>query len=143
MPLPKMSRPTSEITVGLPSSKGATCIFEANTEIPRNITARNEPMITKVFLAFLHSGGRNADTPLEMASTPVTAAPPDAKAWATTYSEAPINKPSPGWPAWRSPGLSRGSTGSSPKTSLAKPHTSMMAMVTRKKYVGTLKIRPD
>lgn len=41
-------------------------------------------MTTRVERAFFHSGLRNAGTPLEMASTPVTAAPPEAKAWSTT-----------------------------------------------------------
>jgi len=34
----------------------------------------------RVVRAFRHSGGLKAGTPFEMASTPVTAAPPDAKA---------------------------------------------------------------
>ena len=33
-----------------------------------------------VVRAFFHSGGLNAGTPFEIASTPVTAAPPEAKA---------------------------------------------------------------
>jgi hypothetical protein len=41
-------------------------------------------MITRVSRALRHSGGRKAGTPLEMASTPVTAAPPEPKAWSTT-----------------------------------------------------------
>ena len=42
------------------------------------------PMITSVIRAFFHSGSRNAGTPFEIASTPVTAAPPDANACSTT-----------------------------------------------------------
>ena len=57
-----------------------------------------EPMITRVVRAFLHSGGRKAGTPLEMASTPVTAAPPEANARMTTNSVAPMRKPLPLWP---------------------------------------------
>jgi hypothetical protein len=41
-------------------------------------------MITSVVRAFFHSGFRKAGTPLLMASTPVTAAPPEAKACMTT-----------------------------------------------------------
>ena len=37
-------------------------------------------MITRVLRALSHSGFLNAVTPLEIASTPVTAAPPDANA---------------------------------------------------------------
>ena len=49
-------------------------------------------MMTSVVRAFFHSGGSlNADTPLEMASTPVTAAPPEAKACRMTRSSsAPV-----------------------------------------------------
>ena len=46
-------------------------------------------MMTRVVRAFFHAGSRNAGTPFEIASTPVTAAPPDAKAWSTTKSDAP------------------------------------------------------
>ena len=35
-------------------------------------------MTTRVERAFFHSGFLNAGTPLEIASTPVTAAPPEA-----------------------------------------------------------------
>ena len=41
-------------------------------------------MITSVVRAFFHAGSWNAGTPFEIASTPVTAAPPDANAWSTT-----------------------------------------------------------
>ena len=41
------------------------------------------PITTRVWRAFFHSGFLNAGTPLEIASTPVTAAPPDANAWST------------------------------------------------------------
>ena len=48
-------------------------------------------MTTSVVRAFFHDGSLKAGTPLEMASTPVTAAPPEAKAWSTTKSVAPKN----------------------------------------------------
>ena len=41
-------------------------------------------MITSVCRALRHSGLRNAGTPFEIASTPVTAAPPEANAWSTS-----------------------------------------------------------
>ena len=62
---------------------GAVCIFAASAESPKNITPRLEPMMISVVRAFFHSGGLNAGTPLEIASTPVTAAPPDANACIT------------------------------------------------------------
>ena len=46
-------------------------------------------MMTRALRALRHSGLRNAVTPFEMASTPVTAAPPEAKAWSTTKIVAP------------------------------------------------------
>ena len=55
--------------------------------------------------AFFHAGSWKAGTPLEMASTPVTAAPPEAKARSTTNSAAPMNSPSPGVPILTSPVL--------------------------------------
>ena len=61
----------------------------ASTDSPRNIAPSSVPMMTSVVRAFFHAGLRNAGTPLEIASTPVTAAPPDAKACSTTNSVAP------------------------------------------------------
>ena len=50
-------------------------------------------MITSVSRAFFHAGLRNAGTPLEIASTPVTAAPPEPNAFSAMKTEAPIKKP--------------------------------------------------
>ena len=77
-PLPKIARPTSEMTVLV--SLGVTCSFIARNESPRNITPSRLPIHISVVRAFSHSGGLKAGTPLEIASTPVTAAPPDANA---------------------------------------------------------------
>ena len=52
-------------------------------------------MSTRVWRAFRHAGRRKAGTPFEMASTPVTAAPPEAKACRTTNTLAPMSSP---WP---------------------------------------------
>ena len=52
-------------------------------------------MMTSVLRAFFHAGFLNAGTPLEMASTPVTAAPPEANAWSTIASDAPTRRPLP------------------------------------------------
>jgi hypothetical protein len=54
------------------------------------------PIHTSVIWAFRHSGFLNAGTPLEIASTPVTAAPPEANALSTTKTvtaAAPIGTP--------------------------------------------------
>ena len=49
-------------------------------------------MTTRVVRAFFHDGSLNAGTPLEMASTPVTAAPPEAKACSTTNSVGAVEQ---------------------------------------------------
>ena len=41
-------------------------------------------MTTRVWRACFHAGSRKAGTPLEIASTPVTAEPPEANALAST-----------------------------------------------------------
>ena len=48
--------------------------------MPRNIVPRIVPIHINVVRAFLHSGGLNAGTPFEIASTPVIAAEPEANA---------------------------------------------------------------
>ena len=93
------------MTVGVPSSNGTTCMCAASTDSPRNITPSSEPMTTSVVRAFFHSGLRNAGTPFEIASTPVTAAPPDANACSTTKTDAPISSPLPALPKSEHPVL--------------------------------------
>jgi hypothetical protein len=77
-PPPNTARPTSEMTVFV--SVGTTWSRYARNDSPRNITPSRLPIHIRVVRAFFHSGGLNAGTPLEIASTPVTAAPPDANA---------------------------------------------------------------
>ena len=60
-------------------SKGMTSILPASSDSPRNITPGPSPS-DEGLRAFFHSGFLKAGTPLEIASTPVTAAPPEAKA---------------------------------------------------------------
>lgn len=88
-----------------------------------------DPMITSVVRALRHSGGRKAGTPFEMASTPVTAAPPEAKAWSTMKSEAPKRMPSPARPKASIPSAASAS-GSPPVAILQSPtrRTTMLAM---------------
>jgi len=101
------------------------------------------PMITSVVRAFFHSGFRKAGTPLLMASTPVTAAPPEAKACMTTNTDAPIRSPLPPWPRGSMPGFWTRWVGRLPEAILARPMPSSTIMLTMKKYVGMAKIRPD
>src|SRR5438045_9091744 len=105
------------MTVGVPAVYTLGCTLAASNDKPRNIAPSVQPMITSVWRAFFHDGSRNAGTPLEIASTPVTAAPPDANALSMTNSAAPRNRPSPGVPGL-SPAAGRiVETGSAPALS--------------------------
>ena len=57
-----------------------------------------------VMRAFRASGWRKTLTPLDMASVPVSAEPPDANARITTNKEAPTSSPLPGRPMSTEPG---------------------------------------
>src|SRR5205807_8406494 len=98
-----MNLPICEITVGVPDLKGMACTLVDRADSPKNITPRVEPITTRVSLAFFHSGGLKAVTPLEMASTPVTAAQPEAKALRTMTRDAPYRSPPPPWPTGTAP----------------------------------------
>ncbi|CAB4879550.1 unannotated protein [freshwater metagenome] len=56
--------------------------------IPVNIAIEIAPRRNSVVAAFLDLGGRNAGTPLETASMPVSAVVPDENARATTKTRA-------------------------------------------------------
>ena len=73
----------SDTTVGVPELNGRAWARAASTETPRNIAPRMVLMITSVVRALAAWGSRNTLTPLEMASVPVMADPPLAKARAT------------------------------------------------------------
>ena len=105
----------------------------ASADKPRNITPSIVPMITRVERAFFHEGSLNAGTPFEIASTPVTAAPPDANACSTTNSAAPWKMPDPAWPTSTSPCRPSDSTGRSPNAPFANPYPSRISMFSRKK----------
>jgi len=91
-----------------------------------------------VWRALRHSTGRNAGTPLEIASTPVIAVLPDANACRATNSGTPASRPAPpveptiAGALWRDPVASR-----------TTPITIMVRIVAMKTYVGTEKKRPD
>src|SRR6266571_58436 len=65
---------------------GRACMYTTRNETPMNSEIAIAPMTSSVRAAFLPGGGRNALTPFEIASTPVRAAAPDAKARSTTNS---------------------------------------------------------
>src|SRR5437899_5540605 len=59
---------------------GTTLYAWASTVIPTNITIASVAIVTSVADAFFDSGGRNAGTPFDTASTPVIAVQPLANA---------------------------------------------------------------
>ena len=92
-------------------------------------------MMTSVWRAFFHAGSLKAGTPLEMASTPVTAAPPEANALSTTKRPAPKSSVPGGR---RVADLHAPSTGvvsgaRSPATTLTMPHAEQDAIIAMKK----------
>src|SRR5512132_3563281 len=92
----------------------------------------------RVAIAFLHSGGLKAGTPLEIASTPVTAAPPDANARSTRKTRARPEIDSVG-----GTGNCEGDSGSVPVKRRKNDTPRRTIIINRKKYVGAAKIRPD
>ena len=86
---PNTCWPIWEMTVGVPLSNTTGFTRVARIESPRKSVPSVAPMMLRALRAFCHSGLRNAVTPFEIASTPVTAAPPEAKACRTTNNAAP------------------------------------------------------
>ena len=89
--------------------------------------------MTSVMRALRDSGGRKMLTPLEMASVPVSAEPPEANAFITMNTDAPRSSPLPGLPtdtapAWWSEWACR-----SPRTALTEPTMMSSAMLAMKK----------
>ena len=132
-PLPNTARPTSEITVLV--SVGVTWSFIARNDSPRNITPSRLPIHISVVRALRHSGGLKAGTPFEIASTPVTAAPPEAKACRIR------NRPIAPVVSATSGGMGSGCR--SPISPLTIPMPRSRNIMTMKKYVGAAKMRPD
>ena len=62
----------------------------ASTEMPKNRVPSSAPIHTSVVAAFFASGRRNDGTPLEIASTPVSATAPDEKPFS--------RRNTPSWP---------------------------------------------
>ena len=61
----------------------------ANAAMPSTSDPSTRLMITSVMRALRDSGGRKTLTPLEMASVPVSAEPPEANAFITMNTDAP------------------------------------------------------
>ncbi len=93
-------------------------------------------IISIVDAAFFDSGGRNAGTPFETASTPVIAVQPLANAVSSRNSES----------GWNVDGAAPSATGSActvPPMTCHAPRPTSVSVVTMKKYVGTAKMLPD
>src|SRR3954463_8388860 len=74
-PLPNTAMPNCAMTVR--SWLGYGCNRWASTDTPKNKVPSTTPIHTSVAAAFFDSGLRNEGTPLEIASTPVSATAPD------------------------------------------------------------------
>ena len=70
-----------------------TCAAIASPVIPANIVIASTPISSSVAAALELLGGRNAGTPFDTASTPVSAVQPEAKALRTrnTVSSPPVS----------------------------------------------------
>ena len=83
-PLPNTCSPSCAITVR--SWLGYGCRRWASTEMPKNSVPSSTPIHTSVVAAFFAAGRRNAGTPFEIASTPVSATAPDEKPFSSRNS---------------------------------------------------------
>ena len=95
------------------------------------------PIIPRVAAAFRACGRRNAGTPFEMASTPVSAVDPDENAWRITKRLAPAAAPARMWSA--------GTTawGQPPAAHLTRAVITKAKIERMNPYVGTAKTVPD
>ncbi len=114
----------------------------ASTVMPANITTAVMPMVDIVEAAFFDFGARKAGTPLEIASTPVSAVQPEAKA-----RRPSISRPSPArvslWSAATIPYEALEETGAWPNASLTNPVMIISRMPPMNRYVGAAKALPD
>ena len=75
---------------GLVLGLGTGCSRWASTEMPKNSEPRMAAIHTRVVDAFFDSGFLNALTPLEIASTPVSATAPDENARISKKKPTPL-----------------------------------------------------
>src|SRR4026208_1803650 len=81
-PAGKVARAISDTTETL--ALGCACMCTASQETPMKSVIAIRPIAGGVRAAFFPAGARKALTPFEIASTPVSAAAPEAKAWRRT-----------------------------------------------------------
>lgn len=70
-----------------------TLVTAASAMMPQNMVTASRPIIASVVAAFFDLGLRNAGTPLEIASTPVSAAQPEEKARSSRKTRAKPARP--------------------------------------------------
>ena len=99
-------------------SVGRSCRHSAAT--PQNSAARMPPVHVSTVAAFFASGGRNAGTPFEIASTPDRAIAPDENARMSRNSET-VPSSAPLWVISSSASWSTGSGPRSPNTVRISP----------------------
>ncbi len=100
------------------------------------------PMTAIVDAAFFDFGDRKAGTPLEIASTPVSAVQPEANARRPSSS-----RPSPANVSLPCSGVipyaALSATGESPKITRIRPVAIISSIAPMKRYVGAAKALPD
>src|SRR5579884_1181557 len=130
------------MTVGVPDTNGIGWVTADSSDRPRNIEPRMVAMATRVLRALSDWGSQNTLTPLEMASVPVRADPPLAKAFMTMNSDAPASRPPLEWPIATAPDPPRGWAWRLPVAQRTTPMPIISAMLAMKRKVGTAKDRP-
>ena len=99
-PEPNTACASCEMTVGAPRINGAAWVHLARNDVPRTKEPRITPIRRYTRRARTPSGGLKTLTPLDIASTPVSEAPPLANERIITSTDAPIRRPLPGVPKW-------------------------------------------
>ncbi len=113
-------------------------VWVVSHEIPRNNVMEMMPMTARVVAALRACGRRNAGTPLEMASTPVSAVAPDEKAFRSANTPTAPNVVA----AWGS-GSTSAPIGGHAVAHRASPMSTMTPIASTNPYVGIAKRTPD
>src|SRR3954469_4783984 len=135
-PAPKAVRAAIATIEGPPSWVGRSPNATANTVMPTNRIANRMAIAVIVSAAFFDSGGLKAGTPLAIASTPVNATDPPAKALSSRRTPS----------VWVPNGTASGSGGTGvtvPVTMWKAPTATMVRASPTNRYVGTVKMLPD
>src|SRR5215471_4733427 len=133
LPTGKTARATCETTESV--LLGRACRWTARYETPRNIVIATTPRTPSVRAAFFACGRLKALTPFAIASTPVSALAPDAKALSTRKI---VRVPTPagsGFGVWAIVQV--------PTAHFVTPTPIITSIETMKRYVGSANVRPD